>query len=453
MERMSVLVIDDDLAVREGLKMVLEFEGATVHEAATGEEGLEYARSTRFDVVLLDLRLPGIDGLAVLEGIMSLEKRPEVIMISAQADLSTAVEATRKGAFDFLDKPLDQDRLLVTLRNALEHARLERETRLLRNGVPTVDTILGTSGVITELKEMISRIAQTDSKVLITGESGVGKELVARAIHAGSDRSAEPFVEVNCAAIPQELIESELFGHEKGSFTGASARRIGQFECADHGTLFLDEVGDMSLAAQAKVLRVLEHGRVARVGGTKSIEVDVRVIAATNKPLQEEVEAGNFREDLYYRLNVVPLRVPPLRERREDIDILAERFLIQFTDKMGRQRMYLSKKAAAVLRNHPWPGNVRELKNVMERVALFGRGGEVNEHEIRTLIDPGARKTQSFVSFSGTHQEFMEHAEKQFIERKLSEMDWNVTQTARELGMQRSNLYKKIERYELNRPE
>ncbi len=448
-----MLVVDDDQAVREGLRMVLEYEDVLVSEAESGEEGLERVRSGGIEVVLLDLRLPGMSGLEVLEQLTTLTERPEVIMISAQADLSTAVQATRKGAFDFLEKPLDQNRLLVTLRNARAHAKLRKQAIILRGTVPTVESILGDADSIKRLKQIIGQVAKTDSKVLITGESGVGKELVARAIHAGSSRAAEHFVEVNCAAIPSELIESELFGHEKGSFTGASAKRIGQFERADRGTLFLDEVGDMSLAAQAKVLRVLELAMLTRVGGTKAIETDVRVIAATNKPLVEEVEAGRFREDLFYRLNVVPIRVAPLREHTEDAALLSRHFLDHFTDKMGRSRLTLGRGAIDMIRKHRWPGNVRELKNVMERISLFCAGPEVLPDEINVLLDSGVRPKQDLGSFSGSHQEFMEWAEHRFLQRKLESNNWNVTRTAKDLEMQRSNLYKKIERYRLQRPE
>jgi len=318
-EGLNILIIDDEEAVREGLRMVIEYGGMNVDEALTGEEGLKRIEDGAFDVVLLDLRLPGIDGLEVLDRITKLDLRPEVIMISAHADLSVAVNATRKGAFDFLEKPLDHDRLLLTVRNAGRQYRLGREATVLRETLPGVDNIMGVSESIRELKEVILRVAPTDSRVLITGESGTGKELVARAIHALSPRSNEIFVEINCASIPSELIESELFGHEKGAFTGASARRDGRFEQADRGTLFLDEVADMSQAAQAKMLRVLEQGTFTRVGGAKIQGVDVRVIAATNKDVEKEVAEGRLREDLFYRLNVVRVHVVPLREREQRI--------------------------------------------------------------------------------------------------------------------------------------
>lgn len=452
MEELSVLIIDDEEAVREGVRMVLEYDKMTVDEAVSGEEGLERIEDCVYDVILVDLRLPGIDGLQVLEKLALSEGGPEAIMISAHADLSTAVQATRKGAFDFLEKPLDHDRLLVTIRNAGRHGRLSREAKLHRETMPGVQNILGTSEAINNLRSIITRVAATDSRVLITGESGTGKELVARAIHAGSPRAREAFVEMNCASIPSELIESELFGHEKGAFTGASSRRIGRFEQADRGTLFLDEVGDMSQAAQAKMLRVLEQGYFTRVGGTKSLGVDVRVIAATNKAVEEEVTQGRLREDLFYRLNVVRLTAPPLRGRAEDVEVLAEHYLAHFTAKMGRPPLQLSRETISLLRRQPWPGNVRELKNVMERLALFCHGPQVGPDEVHSVIDASTSRVQELAAFQGTHPEFMEWAEQQFLRRRLQENSWNVTRTAQELGMQRSNLYKKIEKYGLERP-
>jgi len=451
-EGLNILIIDDEEAVREGLRMVIEYGGMNVDEALTGEEGLKRIEDGAFDVVLLDLRLPGIDGLEVLDRITKLDLRPEVIMISAHADLSVAVNATRKGAFDFLEKPLDHDRLLLTVRNAGRQYRLGREATVLRETLPGVDNIMGVSESIRELKEVILRVAPTDSRVLITGESGTGKELVARAIHALSPRSNEIFVEINCASIPSELIESELFGHEKGAFTGASARRDGRFEQADRGTLFLDEVADMSQAAQAKMLRVLEQGTFTRVGGAKIQGVDVRVIAATNKDVEKEVAEGRLREDLFYRLNVVRVHVVPLRERAEDIGELAIHFLNQFIAKMGRSPLKISKDTVALLKHQPWPGNVRELRNVMERIALFCVGSAVGPEDVLSVIDRSTDRGKELAAFQGTHEEFMDWAEARFLERRLQESAWNITRTAKELGMQRSNLYKKLEKYDLQRP-
>ncbi len=432
--------------------MVLEYEGMEVSDAPSGEKGLEEVRTGDFDVVLLDLRLPGMDGLAVLERLAAEQDRPECVMISAHADLSKAVQATRLGAFDFLEKPLDHDRLVLTVRNAGRQRRLAREARLLRQGRPGVESILGVSPATRELRETIRLVASTDSRALITGESGTGKELVARAIHEASSRSTGAFVEVNCAALPAELIESELFGHEKGAFTGAVARRQGKFELAHKGTLFLDEVGDMSAAAQAKVLRVVEEGVVTRVGGTAPIAVDVRIIAATNKPLAEEVAAGRFREDLYYRLNVVPLHVRPLRERKEDIPVLASHFLTLFATKMGKPPRTLTEEALRVLLHHPWPGNVRELKNVMERVALFCTTPEVDAEQVRRHLDSGLRSTEEHLPYEETFERFVESAERDYLLRRLEANAWNVAKTASDIGMQRSNLYKKMERYGLRRP-
>jgi len=452
-ERLRVLIVDDEQAVRDGIRMVLEYAGISVDEAASGEEGLESIGRSRCDVVLLDLRLPKMGGLAVLERLSVEEDRPQVIMISAHADLSTAVQATRLGAFDFLEKPLDQDRLLVTVRNAGRQHRLMREARLLRRARPGLDSILGISPVTHALRQAVALVAATESRALITGESGTGKELVARAIHAGSARAAEAFVEVNCAALPAELIESELFGHEKGAFTGATARRQGKFELAHKGTLFLDEVGDMSMAAQAKVLRVLEEGTLSRVGGAVPITVDVRVIAATNRPLADEVAAGRFRDDLYYRLNVVPIRVPPLRERREDIPVLAAHFLDVFAMKMGKPAMQLGEDARRMLSGHSWPGNVRELKNVMERVALFCSQTEVSGEDLQRHLDQGLAAAKETLPFDETFERFVDSAEREFLQRRLEQNGWNMTKTAQDIGMQRSNLYKKIERYGLRRPD
>ncbi|MBN1423801.1 sigma-54-dependent Fis family transcriptional regulator [Candidatus Fermentibacteria bacterium] len=451
-EQLRILIVDDEAPVREGMRMVMEYAGMTVDEASSGEQGLERINKSHFDVVLLDLRLPRMDGLEMMERLSAEDNRPEVIMVSAHADLSTAVQATRLGAFDFLEKPLDQDRLLVTVRNAGRQRRLAREARLLRTGQPGLNSILGVSPATVSLRATIVLVASTDSRALITGESGTGKELVARAIHAGGTRRDEPFVEVNCAALPAELIESELFGHEKGAFTGATARRQGKFELAHKGTLFLDEVGDMSMTAQAKVLRVLEEGTLSRVGGNAAISVDVRVIAATNKPLGDEVAQGRFREDLYYRLNVVPIRVPPLRERREDIPVLAAHFLEAFSMKMGKPPIRLGDTARGLLMAHPWPGNVRELKNVMERVALFCTQAEISPQQLSRHIDQGLSASSDALPYGETFEQFVQSAERDYLARRLEQAGWNVTKAAQDIGMQRSNLYKKIERHGLRRP-
>jgi two-component system nitrogen regulation response regulator NtrX len=377
-------------------------------------------------------------------------------MISGHGTIQTAVEATQLGAYDFLEKPLDTDRILVTLRNALRHAKLQEENVRLRATIESHHEIVGRSAAIKQLIERIERVGPTGARVLITGENGTGKELVARAIHKLSPRRDGPFVEVNCAAIPSELIESELFGHLKGSFTGAIADRAGKFEQASGGMLFLDEIGDMSLSAQAKVLRVLEDGVVTRLGGAKTVSVDVRVIAATNKRLEEEIAAGRFREDLYYRLNVLPLAVPPLRERREDIPLLVEHFARLLSAREGMAPRTIGDEAAARLAEREWPGNVRELRNTVERLLILSTGPRVSAADVDRLLGPragGGEPGIGALAACRTFEEFKEMAERAFLLSKLREHDWNVSETARLLDMPRSNLYKKIERYQLSRAD
>jgi two-component system nitrogen regulation response regulator NtrX len=374
-------------------------------------------------------------------------------MISGHGTIQTAVEATQRGAYDFLEKPLDTDRVLVTLRNAMSHLSLESENRRLRADLEDRYAIVGESRAIRDVLDTIAKVAPTPARVLIMGENGSGKELVARAIHRASPRRAGPFVEVNCAAIPTELIESELFGHMKGSFTGAFADRAGKFELADGGTLFLDEVGDMSLAAQAKVLRALQEGVVTRIGATKTVRVDVRVIAATNKHVADEIAAGRFREDLFYRLNVVPVTVPPLRQRREDIPLLVERFVAELARFEGLPNRTFAPEAVALLRERSWPGNVRELRNAVERLVILGSGGRIEAADVRRLL--GVEQESAIGDLAGldTFERFKAEAEKSFLVSKLAENDWNVSETARRLEMPRSNLYKKIEKYGLARGE
>ncbi len=451
----KLLVVDDERSIREVLVQLFEYEGHEVQAVGDGPEALEAASSLRPDVVFLDVKMPGMDGLEVLERLREDDPSALVIMISGHGSIDTAVEATRKGAYDFLEKPLDTDRLLVTLRRALELKGLTASMEALRTQVESRYEIVGNSYAIRRVLERVERVAPTDARVLITGENGTGKELVARAIHRLSSRTDEPFVEVNCAAIPSELIESALFGHMKGSFTGAVQDRAGKFEQANGGTLFLDEVGDMSLAAQAKVLRALEQGVVTRVGGAKAIEVDVRVLAATNKDLGEEIEEDRFREDLFYRLNVVPIHIPPLRERREDIPMLVR----HFTDQMVRADRVTPRtftdEAVDALESLEWPGNVRELRNTVERLLILASGDTVRLEDVQLQASVGA----SPAALAGellqaeTFSDFKDRAERAYILQKLRENDWNVAETARRIDMPRSNLYKKIEKYGLVRDE
>ncbi len=450
-----ILVGDDEEGIRKILRQVLEYEGHDVRTASGGGETFAIYPEFRPELTFLDVKMARMDGLEVLDRLRQMDPAALVVMISGHGSIETAVEATRRGAYDFLEKPLDTDRLLLTIRNALQARGLVEENVRLRGEVESRYEIVGNSFAIRALLDRIEKVGPTDARVLITGENGTGKELVARALHRVSPRAEEKFVEVNCAAIPAELIESELFGHMKGSFTGAVADRAGKFEQANGGTLFLDEIGDMSLAAQAKVLRALQEGIVTRVGGEKAIRVDVRVIAATNKEVEKEIAAGHFREDLYFRLNVVPVHVPPLRERREDIPMLVR----HFTDKaIAEQRLpprRFAPQALERLAHMDWPGNVRELRNTVERLLILARGAEVSLADAERLVT-GAQASASApgdILSAPTFAEFKDRAERAVILAKLREHDWNVSETARAVEMPRSNLYKKIERYGLMREE
>ncbi len=447
----TVLVVDDENSVRDSLRMILEYERYEVLVAENGEQALKTIQGSTVDVVLLDVKMAGMDGIEVLQRVR--EKRPElpVIMISGHGTIETAVEATKLGAFDFLPKPLDRDKLLVTIRNALHQARLAHEKQKLEETVEGKRQILGESAKIKEVLEIIDRVAPTEARVLITGENGTGKELVARAIHRKSKRADKPFVEVNCAAIPAELIESELFGHEKGSFTGATGQRIGKFEQADGGTLFLDEIGDMSLAAQAKVLRALEEGKIERVGGNKLIPVDVRVIAATNKNLEAEIKKGNFRDDLYHRLNVIPIHVAPLRERREDIPVLVKAFIDDVCMRNGLAKKTISEEAVRELTTRDWPGNVRELRNAVERLVILSPGSQIDLRVLESFGTGRSTESEDLINMSGTFQEFKERAEAAFLKKQLERHRWNISKTAEALDIQRSHLYTKMKRYGLMR--
>ncbi len=458
-----VLVVDDEKGIREALKQVLEYEEIEVQACASGGEALRVYATFRPHLVFLDVKMQGMDGLATLRALRELDPRAQVVMISGHGTIQTAVEATQLGAYDFLEKPLDTDRVLLTLRHALEHVDLASENVRLRDEVHAQYEMVGSSKAIKQVIERLEKVAPTPARVLITGENGTGKELVARAIHLRSPRVKGPFVEVNCAAIPGELIESELFGHVKGSFTGAFADRAGKFELADGGTLFLDEIGDMSLAAQAKVLRALEDGVISRVGSEQTLPVDVRVIAATNKTLAAEIAAGRFREDLLYRLDVVPIEVPPLRARRGDIPQLVEHFVEQLTRHAGLEPRSFDRDAVTRLTAYDWPGNVRELRNAVERLLILAPADRVTTADVERLAAAGHGAGGSGGGSGGggdggegwmraaTFEEFKQAAERAYLLAKLQENDWNVSETARTLEMPRSNLYKKIERYRLVR--
>jgi two-component system nitrogen regulation response regulator NtrX len=453
MSARRILVVDDEPGIRQALGQLLEYEGYEVQTAAGGADGLAIYDRFRPHLVFLDVKMAGLDGLEVLKRLRQVDPNATVVMISGHATIQTAVEATQLGAYDILEKPLDTDRVLVLLRNAFETRLLTEENERLRETIASRYEIVGRTYGIRALLERIDKVAATPARVLITGENGTGKELVARAIHRGSLRAKKPFIEVNCAAIPTELIESELFGHMKGSFTGAISDRAGKFEQADGGTLFLDEIGDMSLSAQAKVLRVLQDGFVTRLGGSKPVQVDVRVLAATNKQLEEEIANGRFREDLYYRLNVVPITVPALRERREDIEQLVVYFLQQFAARDGLPARDITDEALRRLAELEWPGNVRELRNTVERLVILASAATIGVSDVDRLVGKRAAEPAGLGTLldCATFEEFKVAAERTYLLAKLRAFDWNVSETARALDMPRSNLYKKIERYALMR--
>ena len=444
MKHPRILVVDDEPEIRRSLAGVLEDEGYRAETAESGEACLVALPGAGFELVLLDIWLPGIDGMEVLERIQALPfaERPVVVVISGHGSIEAAVRATKLGAFDFLEKPLSIDKVSLVVKNALAHRALAIENSQLKQDASGSHRIIGESVPMKALRQQLSLMAATNGRVLIYGESGTGKELVAHAIHSLSQRAAEPFVEVNCAAIPEELIESELFGHTKGSLASAHEDKVGKFQKADGGTLFLDEVGDMSLRTQSKVLRALEEQRFEPVGGPGSVQVDVRVVAATNKNLEEEIEHGNFREDLFYRLNVIPFAVPPLRDRREDIPLLADFFLREFTTAYGRKPKELTPEAYRVLDEYHWPGNVRELKNLIERIVILNPQVRVDARHIPLA---GTRRPQDRpLDRFGSLQEVREAAERDYILRKLEETSGNVSRTAELLGLERSNLYRKM---------
>jgi len=444
-------VVDDETAIREAIRMTLEYENYRVDEARSGQEGIDKATKTPYDAILLDIKMPVLDGIEVLENLKEQRVPTPVIMVSGHGDISTAVECTKRGAFDFLEKPLNRDKLLLSVRNAVRQQKLAEEVDELRERAERDYQLVGDSAPMRELKSQIELAAPTKATVLIQGQSGTGKELVAREIHRRSSRARMPFVQVNCAAIPEELIESELFGHEKGSFTGAVRKQTGKFVAADGGTIFLDEIADMSLRTQAKVLRVLQEGEVEPVGSATVVKVDVRVIAATNKDLTDEIRAGRFREDLFYRLNVIPVRTPPLRERREDIPLLAQHFAALFSQEYNKHPKKFTAAALKALADSSWRGNVRELRNMIERLVIMVPSDTIDITDLPAEFFRAAADIISTAMRLSTLQEFKDEAEKSFILAKLRENGWNVSKTAEAIDTPRSNLYKKIEQYNIKR--
>ncbi len=448
----TILIVDDEKAIQTSLRGVLEDEGYRVTAVGAGSEALARLTEETPDLILLDIWMPGMDGLEVLAEIKRLRLDQAVVMISGHGTIETAVKATKLGAYDFIEKPLSLEKTLLTVARALEHSRLERENRELRQQVERQHQIVGDSPAIRELRHQIEIAAPTNGRVLIYGENGVGKELVARAIHALSARREGPYVEVNCAAIPEELIESELFGHEKGAFTGALSRRKGKFELADGGTIFLDEIGDMSLKTQAKVLRVLEEQAFERVGGKETMKVDVRVIAASNQNLQELIGQARFRDDLFYRLNVIPIEVPPLRERKEDISLLVQHFIAVFSAENGKRPKTISAEALAYFLAYDWPGNVRELRNMVERLVIMVPRDTIGLEDLPPPLRPKEVARPEETVKEKTLKEAREAFERAYILAELRANDWHMTRTAERLGIERSHLYRKLKVYRITPP-
>lgn len=444
----TVLIVDDELAIRETMEQILNYDGYAVMKAASGAEALALVEKSEPDVILLDIKMPAMDGFEVLENLKARKVAAPVIVISGHGTIETAVEAVKGGAYDYLEKPLDRSRLLVTLNNCLHHKRVLEDREMLRNKAGAGTPLIGDSPAILEVRRFIEKVGPTDGTVLITGENGTGKELVVNAIHRASARAEQSLVEVNCAAIPRDLVESELFGHEKGSFTGAEKQRIGKFEHADCGTLFLDEIGDMGEEAQAKVLKAVEESRFQRVGGTETHEVDVRIVAASNRDLSSP-DSG-FRQDLFFRLNVLSIHLPPLRERDGDVELLLAWFMADMAQRMNSEPLIFSQETLNILREYSWPGNVRELRNLVERLLILASGPTIKPSDLPLL--PGTRSQRpSEASYldCDDFQEFKALSEGAFLQQKLKENRYNVSRTAEVLGMQRSNLYKKISKYEL----
>jgi two-component system nitrogen regulation response regulator NtrX len=449
----TILIIDDEKEICESIKMILEYEGYHVNYSTSAIQGLKAIEENQISCLLLDIQMPDMSGFEVLKKVKETIPSLSVIIISAHGSIENAIKATRLGAFDFIEKPIDRDKLLISVRNAVSHVKLLTENIEIKKSLEGEGEILGSSKGIKNILELIDKVSPLNTRVLITGENGTGKELVARAIHKKSQRKEQPFIEVNCAAIPNELIESELFGHEKGSFTGAVTQRIGKFELANKGTIFLDEIGDMSAQAQAKVLRAIEDGKIERVGGGKKIDVDVRIIAATNKDLLEEIEKDKFREDLYHRLNVIPINIPPLRERKEDIPILVENFSQDITTRHKKPSVKFLDDAVKLLQEMSWSGNVRELKNIIERIIIIIDKREIGRNDIEFLLKPGQATMDDIIEESNSFQEFKEKAERAFILKQLNENSWNISKTAEFLDIQRSHLYNKMKKYGIEKGE
>ncbi len=449
----KILIIDDDKNICESVKMILEYEKYSVDMAFDAFEGMKKIKEENYSAILLDIKMPGMDGLEAISKIKDINDTTSVVMISAHASVGNAVEATKKGAFDFIEKPIDREKLIITARNAVHRTELLVNNKLLKEKVEGKVEIIGESKAISDILEIVKKVAPTNSRVLISGENGTGKELVAKLIHEKSHRSQKPFVEVNCAAIPNELIESELFGHEKGSFTGATVQRIGKFEQANEGTLFLDEVGDMSLNAQAKVLRSIENNSIERVGGKNKIPVDVRLIAATNKDLQKEISENRFREDLFHRLSVIPIHVPPLRERRDDIPSLIDYFTKKICIENKFSERNFSNEAIQFLKNQEWKGNVRELRNLIERILIMNSNATYSLEDVKSQISISVKESSEFNYSMDSFQEFKDASEKIFITKKLNQYNWNISKTAEVLGIQRSHLYNKLKKYGIEKEE
>lgn len=450
-----ILVTDDERSIRNTLKDILEYEDYEVSAVESGQQALDFLEENKVDLIFLDIKMKGIDGMETLSKIRESGNEVPVIMISGHGTIDLAVEATKMGAYDFLQKPPDLNRLLIAARNAISQEKLVRDFKQVKKKLPKVQEIVGESSAIEKIKTLIDKVAPSQSRVLITGENGTGKELVAKWIHEKSPRNLGPFVEVNCAAIPSELLESELFGHEKGAFTGASEQRIGKFEQAEGGTIFLDEIGDMSLEAQAKVLRALQENKITRVGGNESINVDVRVLSATNKDLQDEINEGNFREDLYHRIGVIPIKVPPLRDRTEDIPLIARACLNRLRDNdISFSSVSFTDDGLESLKKRQWSGNVRELQNAVERLGILSSDDEIDADTVESTLSMkrvDGDDLNALAEENQTFQEFKEAAERLYLIRQLEKHDWNISQTAETVGIQRSHIYNKMNKYNIER--